>query len=80
MQRDPWQAETIPELLRLAADRYADLTAVEDEITRFSFAELRTASLRATRAFIASGIEPGDRVAVWAPNLPEWIVAALEDA
>ena len=25
----------------------------------------------------ASGIEPGDRVAVWAPNSLEWIVAAL---
>ncbi len=77
MQRAPWQSETIPELLRLAAERYTDLTAIEDEGTRLSFAELRAASLEATRAFIASGVEPGDRVAVWAPNLPEWIVAAL---
>ena len=29
------------------------------------------------RALIAAGIEPGDRVAVWAPNSLEWIVAAL---
>jgi acyl-CoA synthetase (AMP-forming)/AMP-acid ligase II len=77
MQRDPWQAETIPELLRLAAERYADLIAIEDEGTRLSFAELQAASLEATRAFIASGVEPGDRVAIWAPNLPEWIVSAL---
>jgi acyl-CoA synthetase (AMP-forming)/AMP-acid ligase II len=77
MQRAPWQSETIPELLRLAAERYADLTAIDDDGTRLSFAELRAASLEATRAFIASGIESGDRVAIWAPNLPEWIVAAL---
>ncbi len=31
----------------------------------------------AARALLASGIEPGDRVAVWAPNSLEWIVAAL---
>ena len=31
----------------------------------------------AGRALIASGIEPGDRVAIWAPNCTEWVVAAL---
>ena len=34
-------------------------------------------STDAARALLASGIEPGDRVAVWAPNSLEWIVAAL---
>ncbi|MFV0317750.1 MAG: AMP-binding protein, partial [Microthrixaceae bacterium] len=28
-------------------------------------------------ALCAAGIEPGDRVAIWAPNDPRWIVAAL---
>ena len=32
---------------------------------------------RGARASLASGIERGDRVAVWAPNSLEWIVAAL---
>jgi acyl-CoA synthetase (AMP-forming)/AMP-acid ligase II len=31
----------------------------------------------AARALLASGIQRGDRVAVWAPNSLEWIVAAL---
>ena len=30
-----------------------------------------------TGAAIATGIHPGDRVAIWAPNMAEWIVAAL---
>jgi acyl-CoA synthetase (AMP-forming)/AMP-acid ligase II len=78
MQREPWQAQTIPDLLALASGRYADRAAVEAEDGgRLSFAELRAASLEATRAFIAAGIEPGDRVALWAPNLPEWIAGAL---
>ena len=34
-------------------------------------------STDAARALVAAGIEPGDRVAVWAPNSLEWIVAAL---
>ena len=32
---------------------------------------------RGSRRSSPSGIEPGDRVAVWAPNSLEWIVAAL---
>ena len=28
-------------------------------------------------ALIATGIEPGDRVAIWAPNCWEWVVALL---
>ena len=39
--------------------------------------ELAELAHRATRAAIALGIEPGDRVAVWAPNGHEWIAAAL---
>ena len=26
---------------------------------------------------MAAGVEPGDRAAIWAPNISEWIVAAL---
>jgi len=31
----------------------------------------------ATRAVVANGIERGDRVAIWAPNCAEWVIAAL---
>ena len=34
---------------------------------------------RAAAALVASGIEPGDRVAIWAPNSTEWAIAALGD-
>ena len=42
-----------------------------------SYATLRGLVDDAARALLASGIERGDRVAVWAPNSVEWIVAAL---
>src|SRR5262245_30152989 len=68
---------TIPRLALAAAERFGDSAAVEDGGVRLTFAELSAASLRATRAFLASGIRRGDRVAIWAPNLHEWIVAAI---
>src|SRR5207342_876393 len=42
-----------------------------------TYAELAEAASRAARALIASGIEPGDRVSIWAPNATEWAIAAL---
>ena len=69
--------ETIPQLVRGAAQRMGDRTAIEEGAVRLSFQELAQAGLQATRAFMAAGIQQGDRVAVWAPNLSEWIVAAI---
>ena len=74
---DTTQAKTIPELVRRAAERFGERTALEENGLKLSFGELREASLAAARAFMASGVEPGDRVAVWAPNIHEWIIAAI---
>ncbi len=73
----PEDERTIPALVEAAALRYGRAPAIEDDGVRLDFVELRDAALRATRAFLAAGVEPGDRVAVWAPNLWEWVVAAL---
>jgi HIP---CoA ligase len=71
------QVRSIPGLAQWAATRWSDAQAVVDGETRLTFEELADAALRATRATMALGIEPGDRVAIWAPNRWEWIVAAL---
>src|SRR5262245_44937095 len=68
---------TVPALVRDAARRHGDAEAVVDGERRVTFAELEALVRRAARALCASGIERGDRVAVWAPNSLEWIVAAL---
>ena len=68
---------SIPALAQWAARTYGDAEAVVDGDTRLSFTDLAARAHRATRAAIASGIQPGDRVALWAPNSWEWIVAAL---
>ncbi|MFI1284674.1 fatty acid--CoA ligase family protein [Streptomyces sp. NPDC020858] len=68
---------SIAGLVRSAAARYADREAVVDGRVRVSYAQLGERVERAAAACIAAGVEPGDRVAVWAPNTLEWIVSAL---
>jgi acyl-CoA synthetase (AMP-forming)/AMP-acid ligase II len=43
---------------------------------RWSYAELLEASERAARALLGR-FAPGDRVAVWASNIPEWVILEL---
>ena len=69
--------QTIPRLVRGAAERFGDRIAIEEGDLALSFAELASASARAARAFCAAGIEPGDRVGIWAPNIHEWVLAAI---
>ncbi len=68
---------TVPGLVRSAAERYGDREAVVEGRTRISYGELGRRVERAAAACAASGVEPGDRVAVWAPNTLDWIVCAL---
>ncbi len=73
---------SIPGLVRAAAARYGDAEALVDSsvaegVRRLSFAQLATEVDRAGRAFIAAGVEPGDRVSIWSPNIAEWVVALL---
>ncbi|MZD08913.1 AMP-binding protein [Streptomyces sp. SID5785] len=68
---------TIPELVQDAAARYAGREAVVEGRTRITFAELGERVERAAAACLADGVEPGDRVAIWAPNTLDWIVSAL---
>jgi acyl-CoA synthetase (AMP-forming)/AMP-acid ligase II len=68
---------TIPGLVARAAASFPELEALVDERARLTFARLDEEVAHAGRALVASGIEPGDRVAIWAPNCTEWVVAAL---
>jgi len=68
---------TIPRLVQAAADRYGEAEAVVGPRTRMSYRELGLRVRRAAAAVIASGVRPGERVAVWAPNTPGFVVAAL---
>jgi HIP---CoA ligase len=68
---------TTPRLVQSAAERFGDREAMVDGDVRMSFVDLADAGRRAARAFMAAGVEPGDRVAIWAPNISEWLVALV---
>jgi HIP---CoA ligase len=77
MATDPTAARTLPGLVRAAAEAFADREAVVDGDTRLTFAGLAAEVERCAAALVASGVEAGDRVAIWAPNGWRWVVAAL---
>jgi acyl-CoA synthetase (AMP-forming)/AMP-acid ligase II len=68
---------SIPRMARMNAARFGSRRAVVDQDAVLSFADVNTEMLRVSAALIAGGVEPGDRVAVWAPNSAGWMVAAL---
>ncbi len=68
---------SIPAMLRDTARRAGEAEAVIVGETRVSYTALVSMVDRSARALLSAGIAPGDRVAVWAPNSLEWIVAAL---
>ncbi|HWW52274.1 MAG TPA: FadD3 family acyl-CoA ligase [Acidimicrobiales bacterium] len=68
---------SIPGLVQSSAERFADLEALVDGDLRLSFGQLAASVLEATQAAIALGLDPGDRAAIWAPNIAEWVIAAL---
>jgi acyl-CoA synthetase (AMP-forming)/AMP-acid ligase II len=70
-------AATIPGVLAQAARRFPDLAAVVEGDRRTSYAELDGLVERAAAGFVAAGLQPGERVAIWAPNGLDWIVAAV---
>jgi len=70
---------TLGELLQEAAeafpDRLAMITGMSDARARrqWTYAEMYDRARTTARA-IRSRFEPGERVAVWAPNIPEWLL------
>lgn len=69
--------QTLPQLVQQAADRFGSKLAIKEPHQQFTYQQLNEQRWAAAKAFLASGINKGDRVAIWAPNLAEWIFAAL---
>ncbi|MEM8923231.1 MAG: AMP-binding protein [Actinomycetota bacterium] len=73
-------AASLPQLVRWAVATHADLPAVRDGDVTLTYTELGAEVDRAARALVAAGVQPGDAVAVWAPNCWQWVVVALAAA
>jgi acyl-CoA synthetase (AMP-forming)/AMP-acid ligase II len=68
---------TVPRLVDDAALRNGSAEALVDGTLRLTYAQLAEEVDRYARGFLAAGLGAGDRVAVWAPNCAEWMLAAL---
>jgi acyl-CoA synthetase (AMP-forming)/AMP-acid ligase II len=68
---------TIPHAAEAAARRFGAAPAVVENGKAISFTELWQRARTAAAAFIGAGTMKGDRIAIWAPNRLDWIIAAL---
>ncbi|HEY4411175.1 MAG TPA: AMP-binding protein, partial [Acidimicrobiia bacterium] len=79
---EPVLDTTVGGVLRAAAAEAPDLVALVEGVAdpaarrRWTYAELLSDAERAAQAFLAR-FEPGEHVAIWAPNIPEWTIAAF---
>jgi acyl-CoA synthetase (AMP-forming)/AMP-acid ligase II len=60
-----------------AADRFGEAEAIVDGQLRLTFTDVVERIRCAAGAFADLGVGKGERVAIWAPNSAEWIIAAF---
>ncbi len=72
---------TTPAALLRAAEQWPDRPAIVDRQwdapVELTWSQLAEQVARFAGALVALGVEPGDRVAIWAPNSHHWPIAAL---
>ena len=78
----PLIGETIGHMFERIAKTHPDNDAVVYLPTnvRWTYAEFYEICARAAKSLMAMGVRKGDRVAVWATNHPEWVVAQFSTA
>lgn len=69
------QPATLSGVLLADAAMAGDTLALVTDTERITYAELAAAARALASGFIALGVAPGDRVAIWLPNGVDWMVA-----
>lgn len=71
--------KTIGQMLNEIAEKYPNNEALvhTDIGTRYNYSLLSWEISRTARGLIRMGIKKGDRIALWAPNITEWIIAQI---
>jgi fatty-acyl-CoA synthase len=72
----PLLYRTVDGVLKTAAAEVPDRDAlvVPFQSLRFTFAEFDREVERVARGMLACGLEPGERIGIWAPNCAEWLL------
>jgi HIP---CoA ligase len=74
---EPAEVDTVPALLRDAAERFGDHPAYVQDDQTLSYAGLLDRVAATATAYADAGVGAGDRVVLWGPNSIDWAVAAL---
>ena len=69
--------KNVPDIALQSAERFGNLPAVVDGEVVLSFVDVKEQMVAVAASLLASGVERGDRVALWAPNSAAWITSAL---
>ncbi len=74
--------KTIGGMLDLCAEKYPDREAVKynDRPYRRTWKEFRDECDTVAKGFLSIGIGKGDHVAIWATNVPEWLITLFATA
>jgi fatty-acyl-CoA synthase len=74
--RDPYKDVTVGALLELLAKDHPqdDALIYPDRGLRYDFSQLEWLTCQIAKGLLSLGIDRGQRVAVWGPNVPEWVV------
>jgi fatty-acyl-CoA synthase len=67
-------SEMMEDLAQFLASIASDATAIHHDGRRMTFAQLDDLSRRAAGGLKRLGVESGDRVGLWLPNTPVWLV------
>jgi len=78
----PLIGKTIGKMLDEIAEKYPDNDAVVSlhQGLRFTYRQLQQEVNRAAKGFMALGLKKGDRLAIWATNIAEWIITQFATA
>jgi len=78
----PLIGKTTGQMFDEIAERYPDndaIVSLQQDI-RLSYRELQLVVNRAAKGFIGLGLKKGDRLAIWATNIAEWIISQFATA
>jgi len=70
---DWFRKRTLGSLLDAAAEDYGEREALVFGEQRSNYQELKNETDRIAKGLMAIGVEPGERVALWMTNRPEWL-------
>ncbi len=78
----PLIGKTIGDMFDEIAETYPDNDAVVSvqQDLRYTYRELQQEVNRAAKGFIGLGLKKGDRLAIWATNIAEWVITQFATA